>query len=151
MKRTPIKRTSTKFQPSRKPLKPQSAKKRAEAPIRREVVEAVWERDRQCQWPVLQARYLESHPSDAYLFRDVPPCDSKQTAHEPAHRRNVDYLDPDSAIAACWVHNSEAEGSFRRVAELIGFVVRGNGNPLKKDLLFGQSGPTVQSPLREDN
>ncbi len=66
--------------------------------------------------------------------RHIPlKCWGPPTAHEPAHRRNVDPNDPASAICLCSFHNGfiENEPDFGYAT---GLLVRGNGLPLRKGL-----------------
>lgn len=120
-----MKRTAMKRGPS--------DKARAGAEARRECVRIVTERDRVCQWPVYQERYLREHPEDRGLFHNVPPCDrGPLTAHEPKHSRNVGKTNPETSIASCWLHNGLADGEHYHLARLIEFIVPGNGAPSLK-------------------
>lgn len=98
---------------------------------RRACIDAVLERDRVCQWPPLEARYLAEHPEDEPLFARLPRCGGPLTAHEPKGAVNVGRDNPDEAIASCWNHNSAAE-THTHLALKIGFVVRGAGAPIRK-------------------
>lgn len=103
-----------------------SARRLRETPARRACVAAVIARDKVCQfWP-----YATRTPDLPYDFRTLPSCQGKLTAHEPAHRRNSDYTNPDDCIALCALHNNwlETEPEFGYAT---GLFVRGNGLRLR--------------------
>lgn len=112
-----------------------SAARRRLMPARRRCVAAVIERDEICQfWPAVRFFYCfnEDGVEDYSLpswTQAWPACGGELTAHEPAHRRNVDATDPSNAICLCAVHNTFVE-SMGEVAYDIGLLVRGNGLPL---------------------
>lgn len=110
-----------------------SKTRQAERTARAKCVATVIARDHVCQWPAMQTVYLLSNPTEAKHFDKVPKCSRDLTAHEPKHSRNVGRLNPEESICSCYVHNSFCESSDgRRLAELIGFIVRGNGEPIRK-------------------
>lgn len=113
-------------------LRPRSDKAIARDEARRACVAAVIARDKVCQFPMLLAAYEREH-GPVPLGGDDRHCHGwPLVAHEPKHRRNVDPTDPTSCLAACPFHNTEAEGSLRWIAELIGFIERGNAEPYRR-------------------
>lgn len=115
-------------------LAPRSQKRIDEAEARRACVEAVFARDRVCQFFPQLSDYMRITPADLRKHAGLPPCWGDLTGHEPAHRRNVDYLDPVNVIALCVRHNGFLEdctGIWRQHAEGCGLLVRGNGKPLR--------------------
>lgn len=108
-----------------------SDKMKARLPARKKCREIVLARDKVCQFPVMLARWYADAERERGMFV-FPNCShGPLEVHEPAHRRNVDFTDPTQCIASCAVHNQWAE-SEPALAYAIGWLVRGNGLPLRQ-------------------
>lgn len=83
-----------------------------------------------CQFPVFVAKYVNLTGEAAPIAEKDRKCYGTLCAHEPAHRRNVDILDPANSVTSCSFHNGWAE-DHPALAYEIGWLVRGNGAPLR--------------------
>ena len=138
---------SSPLKPSAKPLrrytwlKKVSAKRLRETPARRRCVDAVIARDGGCVFLtyvgtlalVLYGELVLDpvRKEVEWQGRRIPlNHQGPLTAHEPAHRRNADYLDPSSAICLCSFHNTFIENE-PEFGYATGLLVRGNGLRLR--------------------
>jgi hypothetical protein len=111
-----------------------SRKRERERPERLQVTLEVVERDGRCMYPVMvRAARLQLSQKEHNELTEVTvwKCRGHLVAHEPAHRRNVDYLDPVNCIALCTWHNAYVE-QCPQASYAAGLLVKGNGLPLTR-------------------
>lgn len=133
MKRSPLHRRST-LRSQGFALPALSKKRKAQVQARAVCVATVIERDGHCQFHrLVSAHWGELSASQHARVLAAWDCHGRLTAHEPAHRRNVDITDPASCMAVCQFHNGFAEDE-PALSYLIGLLVKGNGLGLRGSL-----------------